>query len=66
MAVLICFKGKNKIKIFRIGNTINQLAMVVAACKTVAEKVAIEKGISLHNAMEFTLECIADANGSLN
>jgi len=66
MAILICIKGKYKVRIFRIGNTVNHLTMVVAACKAVAERVAIEQKISLHNAMKFTLECIADANDSLN
>lgn len=66
MGILICIKGKNKVKIFRIGNTVNLLTMAVAVCKSIAEKVAIEKRISLHHAMIFTLECIENTNNHLN
>lgn len=66
MGILICIKGKNKVKIFRIGNTVNLLTMVVAVCKSIAERVAIEKRISLYKAMKFILECIENTNGSLN
>lgn len=65
MAFFICIKGKNKVKVFRMGNTVNQLTMVVAACKVVGEKVAAEKRIPLHDAMKFILECISDTNSSL-
>lgn len=66
MAILICIKGKNKVKIFLIGNMVSHLMMLVAACKAASEKVATEKMISLHDAMKFILKCIADTNGSLN
>lgn len=66
MTFLICIKSKNKVRIFQMGKTVNHLTMVVAACKAVAERVAIEECISLHNAMKFILECIENTNDSLN
>lgn len=65
MNFLICIKGKNKLKLLRTGNTVDHLTMVMSICKDVAERIAIEKNISLCTAMNFVLDCIVDTKDSL-
>lgn len=66
MGILICIKSKNKVKILRKGNTVEHLAIVMSVCKDSAERIAIEKRISLDAAVSFILDCIVDTKESLN
>lgn len=66
MGILICIKGKNRVKTLRIGNAVEHLTMFMAAFKDSAERIAIEKRISIHDAERFILDCIVDVKDSLN
>jgi hypothetical protein len=60
LGIMICVKYKTKIKIYRIGNTVQCLTMVVSVCKNISEHVAIEKKLTLDKAMKFVIECVTD------
>lgn len=63
---IVCLQGKHKAKVFNKGDTMETLIMAVAICKTVVDKMAVEKGLSTEAALKFIVESICEGYGSLN
>lgn len=61
MKMIICIKKKDKAKILSIGNCLDNLTMVTVIVKTVIEKIAKERKITLEEARKVTLEMVDQA-----
>lgn len=66
MRFMMCFQQKHKVKIINKSNTLDALVMAAAICKTIAEKLAIEKGMKTEDAMKFVVDSICESHSSLN
>lgn len=58
MGILICFKRKKRIQLIKSGNVLDVLALITAACNSVAENVQKERDMDKETAMNFVIECI--------
>ncbi len=64
MAFILCVEKKNRARVINTGDNVKDIAMIVAICKTVSEKIAEEKGITTDKAMRFLLKSIYDTEKS--
>lgn len=60
MKFIFCIKKKKKVRILNKGDTLDSLTMIVAICKAIAEKIAVEKKIEIREAMELVTNIIND------
>ncbi len=60
MAIIFAHSTREKAKIKAVGSTLNLLTLLVSISKLLAEKVAIEKNISMSEAEKFIMECVSD------
>lgn len=58
MGILIAFTKNQKAKIKIIGETLNLLTLLVAISKCLAERISIEKGVSIGKAENIIVDCI--------
>ena len=65
MRFIMCFQGKYRVKILNISKTLDSLVMLVAICKAVTEKIAIEKGMKTEEALRFVVDSICESYESL-
>ncbi len=65
MNFILCFRIKQKAKVFMKGKTTNLLTMAVAVCRFIAEKISEEKGMELNESIEFLTECIKEGHNAL-
>lgn len=63
MRFIITYFRKKKTKVIITGSTLKALVMLIAISKALAEKISVEKRISIKESMEFIVECILDENG---
>lgn len=66
MRFIMCFQKKHKVKVINKSNTLDSLVMLVAICKAVTEKIAIEKGMKMEEALRFVVDSICESYKSLN
>ena len=66
MNFILCLQGKHKAKVFSKGDSLESLLMATAICKTIVDKVATEKGLSIELALKFVAESLCDGYDSLN
>lgn len=66
MRFIMCFQGKYRVKILNKSKTLDSLVMLVAICKAVTEKIAIEKGMKTEEAFRFVVDSICESYESLN
>nr|DAV03988.1 MAG TPA: hypothetical protein [Caudoviricetes sp.] len=66
MRFIMCFQKKHKVKVINKSNTLDSLIMIGAICKTIVEKIAIEKGMKTGDALRFVVDSICESYNSLN
>lgn len=66
MGFIMCFQKKNKVKMFIRNNSLDSLVMIAAISKSIAEKIAVEKGIKPADAMKFVVDSILESQKYLN
>ncbi|MFR3727640.1 hypothetical protein [Lacrimispora sp.] len=65
MNFISCLKVKQKAKVHMAGGTLDLLTLVVAICKTIAERISKEKGLNLDESMKFVVQSIEDVYKTL-
>lgn len=60
MGILIAFTKNQKAKIKAVGKTLNLLTLLVAISKYLAERISIEKRVSIEKAEDIIVDCIKD------
>jgi len=60
MGIIIAYSKKEKAKVKAVGKTLNLLTLLVAASKSLAERISEEKGVSLAEAENIVVDCIKD------
>ena len=66
MSFLLSYITKQKVRIFSGCNSLDSLTMATAICGTIAEKIALEKGITINDALNFVVGSISESYYSLN
>lgn len=66
MGFILCVQTKKKVKVFSIGDAVNSLIMSSAICKTIAEKIAVNKKMETEKAIEFVVDSVRDSYSTLN
>lgn len=60
MGIIFAYSRNKKAKIKAIGGTLNLLTLFVAISEYLAERISIEKGVSLEKAENIVIDCIKD------
>lgn len=60
MGFLFCFKRRNSVNVVVTGNEVESSAMIISACRIVAEKMSKKRGMKVDEAMDTLLESIID------
>lgn len=60
MEIVFAYIKNNKAKVKAVGKTLNLLILLVSISKCLAERISKEKQMSLNEAENFVLDCIAD------
>lgn len=60
MEIVFSYIKNDKAKVKAVGKTLNLLILLVSISKYLAERISEEKQMSLKNAENFVLDCIAD------
>lgn len=60
MGFIFAFLKNEKAKVKVIGKNVETLSLLVAICKVIAERVALEKGVSVEAAESIVVDCIKD------
>lgn len=60
MSIIFASLKCEKIKVKSVGKILNLMTLLVGISKCLAEKISKEKQISLNEAENFVLDCIAD------
>lgn len=61
MSFMMCLQGKHKAKVFSKGNTMESLIMTTAICKTIIDKIAIERKLSTEDALNLLIESVRES-----
>lgn len=66
MEIVFAYIKNNKAKVKAVGKTLNLLILLVSISKCLAERISKEKQMSLNEAENFVLDCIADGMKTIN
>lgn len=66
MTFIFSFKANKKLKVFANGGTLGTLTLIIAICRSAAEKISKERGMELEQAIKFINECIEEGYESLD
>lgn len=60
MEIVFAYTKNQKVKVKATGKTLDLLTLLVAISKYLAERISIEKGMSLEKAEDIVVDCIKD------
>lgn len=60
MKIMFAYTKNRKVKVKATGKTLDLLTLFVAISKCLAERISIEKGVSLEKAEDIVVDCIKD------
>ena len=60
MGIIVAFTKNDRSKVKTVGKTLNLLTLLVSISKRLAERISVEKEVSLEKAEDIVVDCIKD------